>query len=502
MKRPIVKLCPLPVSHIDENNTAINKNPQQRDSTSQQNAQEKSSANKKTSPAKQKRGTKKGQEKGKLTNKPNQAKPNEPKQAETTTPKQPSKAPNTTKRYNLRNRNKISSFTLCLAILMASAAVILGQAPYKITSFDSKPGIFFEEIGKAKLINDIWDLIIYYNLTNYWRELDNINTCINKIKELKNSMHHPIQKEYFGVILEELEQQRREIDANNDLLYHYKEGKFSNRRKRAPLDEPLDIVGTIVNELFGILDQRFAKQYDESIENIKGNETTHNVIKRDEIQMEKQIKIIDDQLSILTRNANNFSLELTSKMQTEAITTLTIHTLILSNSYQRMQDAQMDITLDTQHGKFNTLIIKPTQLRQQLKAIEGHIPPNLAIPANNELDIYALMKTRVRAINNKLIFRVSIPLIQRETFQIFKPIPVPTSKGKEFIYIEPTMEYLLVNLPRTIFCPLNTRELDQCETQGARRLHCTTFKKKMSILRFYAICGAPEGRIEKWMRFS
>ncbi|VVD04217.1 unnamed protein product [Leptidea sinapis] len=119
-------------------------------------------------------------------------------------------------------------------------------------------------------------------MTTYWQILDNIKKYVTHIQESGSS------KDYQPITLQ-LEHQLREIEHYNQLL----QNQLSRRQKRG-LNHG---VGYVANSLFGVLDERFANQYQLDIERIKQNqnhlqtllpnqtiivETEYNILKRHE----------------------------------------------------------------------------------------------------------------------------------------------------------------------------------------------------------------------------
>lgn len=58
----------------------------------------------------------------------------------------------------------------------------------------------------------------------------------------------------------------------------------------------------------------------------------------------------------------------------------TLHLLLATNSYQRVQTALLDVLFDTHHGKFNPQLLASEQLRQELLIIKKELPPHLRLP--------------------------------------------------------------------------------------------------------------------------
>ncbi|XP_055838266.1 uncharacterized protein LOC129906506 [Episyrphus balteatus] len=45
-------------------------------------------------------------------------------------------------------------------------------------------GIYFEDVGRIRTVNTYWKIFVYYNLTTYWQEFDELKTYVNKLRDL------------------------------------------------------------------------------------------------------------------------------------------------------------------------------------------------------------------------------------------------------------------------------------------------------------------------------
>lgn len=158
-----------------------------------------------------------------------------------------------------------------------------------------------------------------------------------------------------------IQQGLKEIDQKNEFLFQHDEDQIIRTRR-----SPLDIVGYVASELFGVLDQRFAKQYETDINKVKGNEnhlleliknqttileTTHNVIKTNERQVTSQILAIKEHLEELMDNTTS---QLEEQRYFQTLSYFTIHVIMIMDNYRRTQDQLLDALTDTHQGKNNT----------------------------------------------------------------------------------------------------------------------------------------------------
>ena len=93
---------------------------------------------------------------------------------------------------------------MIFAIIALLTIPILGNKIENDMKLDIKihqvhPGLYYNEFGNVKLIENKWHLIMFYNLSTYWAQ------C-SKFTELINAMRPSCQKDYCSHTLEEIQQ--------------------------------------------------------------------------------------------------------------------------------------------------------------------------------------------------------------------------------------------------------------------------------------------------------
>lgn len=226
----------------------------------------------------------------------------------------------------------------CLVIPSVQSAGITTQ------QFDSKPGIYFENIGTASFISTNWDIIAYYNLRPYWMELSALE---NGIKALEHLCQQSKQKSACSPILNHFKHLQAELQEDNILL--------GTRRTRRGA---IDIVGNIANSLFGVLDSKYAEQMSETIDAVNKNEnhllaliknqtsiidSTINIVRRDQATVEKKFKEIDDHITQIINRINQTGEDVHGLRINQLFTTLSIQLSLIVHNLQRTQTAVIDV---------------------------------------------------------------------------------------------------------------------------------------------------------------
>ncbi|KAI5638403.1 baculovirus F protein domain-containing protein [Phthorimaea operculella] len=117
-------------------------------------------------------------------------------------------------------------------------------------------------------------------------------------------------------------------------------------------------------------------------------------------------------------------------------------------------------------GQFNLHLLTPEQLRDELNIISGQLSKDVSIPINNiqtELqNIYHLLKVKARMTSQYFIFEISIPLVSRDSFEIYRLISVPQQVGEQMISIKPIADHLAINIEKDSYLPMRENEIQSC----------------------------------------
>lgn len=122
---------------------------------------------------------------------------------------------------------------ICFGLIISTTATTIENC-IQTEQFDQNAGIYFENLGKACATNTEWKNIVYFNLDKFINELNMVNDTIQTLKTLFQ----------FQDIL--------------DVVELLKSNKQATRNKRAA---PLNIIGWVGHELFGIMDAAPRKKW-------------------------------------------------------------------------------------------------------------------------------------------------------------------------------------------------------------------------------------------------
>ncbi|CAG5003702.1 unnamed protein product [Parnassius apollo] len=392
-----------------------------------------------------------------------------------------------------RNNNGKKHFNNLFCTLLLIFSMCVGpttQQMINITRLSSSRVVYFDKVSDVQIIQDKWKMVVYYNMTTYWRSLDNIQNYVNHLNTLCK------KEAAYLTISSQFQHELNEIQHYNDIL---RSEHGPSRRKRGLVNG----IGYLANSLFGTLDERFANQYVKDINIIQSNEnhllnlyknhtsiieSEYNLLKRNEEVMNTQFRIIDNHLA---ETEKRIQISHDNAMYITA-TALAVN-LIISNIRQ-IQQQLLDLVTDVKDGRVDTHLIKPNQFEDQLNIISGHLPSELSLPCVNTRhctrSLYKLARVHVRLTSAYIIFEVKLPLINNEQYELNHIIPIPQITGHTEKTIVLTSEYLAVNLKGDMIIPLENRDVSSCLNLQENKMLCAINQPIYNIKVADTLCEA------------
>jgi hypothetical protein len=366
---------------------------------------------------------------------------------------------------------KTTLTSMALSLFLFMVVVSPGHCYYNITKLSKS--LYLDRVSSMQVIRDEWRLVVYYDMNPYW---DGTETFKKYLQQIDQICAKTESKPLCDIILLQLHHCHSELQYYNSMLLSQ---RFeSHIRERRGL---VDGVGYVANSLFGILDQRFADQYAKDITHIKENqkhlallwknqtsvaEAEYNLLKRTEASINKQHKVINQHLNSLINATNTINKEV---QHAEVMNELALSTIIANNMLVKLksiQDTLLDTITDIHHGMFNIHLLSPEQLRNELSIISGQLSQDLSLPISNiqigMAKIYHLLKVKARVTQQYLIFEIKIPLVNRESFDLYKIITIPQQIINKTINVVPVSDHVAINLRKDTYLPMTDKDVQQC----------------------------------------
>ena len=365
---------------------------------------------------------------------------------------------------------------------MLSVCCLLGivTSNIQVNPFNQSTGIYFEKLGKVEVVAMEWTLVIQYNMSSYWDEIENVKLAHEEIQTLCKEMSN-----LNCNILNQLKWQLRNLIEDNDLLQASNKGHKRVKRGFG------DSTGIILGDMFGILTQREASEYEDRFEKINNNEhQLLSLVKNQTTLIDNTVKLVKHNTNLTVTAINNLIKEQShlrkemSQLQEyrtyeDRVRSILLSILELSLVLRNLEDTQqglLDVAYDAHRGIIHPAILTPTQLIRELQLIRQHVPASITIPGHNLHDlthVYEIMKVRTRVTEQNIIIEINLPLVFTWDYTLLAVIPVPDiNHGTTQSYIIRTAEYLAVDDRREHFATLTREELSRCRIFQQTRFLC------------------------------
>lgn len=358
---------------------------------------------------------------------------------------------------------------MCFILLTSSV-----QCTHNVINFNDSQGLYFDKLSTVHVARDDWKLVVYYDVEPYRHGIDLIKLYINY---LENTCNNSSIKVHCESVILQIRHSYNELERYNNVLSSHQFPSGHARRRRGLINA----VGNIANSLFGVLDDHFAEQYKRDIDTLKTNqnhlaalwknqtsivEAEYNVLNRMKTSIDKQHKIFNQYLNQLQNDANVVK----NRVQNVEITNDFLFSSIAVNSLltnlKDIQEMLLDTISEVYYGKFNVHLLKPDQLMEELKIISGKLSKDLTIPTDiipSELPkLYNLLKVRARMTAEYLIIEIKIPLVNRDSYEIYRIISLPKRVNNNMVTIVPVSDYVAINLQKDSYLILTELDIKEC----------------------------------------
>lgn len=360
---------------------------------------------------------------------------------------------------------------------------------FKNEQFINNPGIYFENISPLFITVSQWNLVTYYNISDYEQNYAAINSYYINLKNLCDKYQSSYEKLTETCMdLQKINfQTLNKINEEHEIVQQYLEIEETNvniakqRRKRSSF---FGGIGKLQRVLFGVLTEEEGEIFEDKIKTLEEKQMKTLTIQKEQIKIFKSsLDSVDKIASSYTKikdsidsNINKLNNEL--KTQKDELRILNIvESILLYNSlytellnqYSKDTTLLLNIITNAHKGQVNPQIIKPSELLTQLKDIKANLPSNLNLPveinAKSYFDFMKLININIFYANHLIIFVINIPLIENIPFNLYHIISLPVHVNKnDFVFIQSAQEFLAVEKSKQSYLYFTQNQINKCKT--------------------------------------
>lgn len=317
------------------------------------------------------------------------------------------------------------------------------DSTFTIQKFEKNPIAYVEKLGESQIVNGDWNLLVYYDLKNYFNAFNAIRDHVTQIKQKCMQCGFDC-----AALATQFEHRLSGIQEKNEILM---KDRGETRSKREVMTMiglgGLGVLGGAA--LYAWLSKPEAEDYAQAIEDLKINQNHMMEL------IKKQISVFEISYDLDKQNAEKSEKEndslrniINALARAEKdgwqLHSIALQCLIMLDNYADIQNRLIDAAMTIQNGNLRPILVSPSKMREQVNLIRSHLGPEFELP-KTMANVYQMAKVKVRLIEDKLIFRVAIPVLRKSPFQLLRIIPIPQTSNNISVEILPTTEYLLVN---------------------------------------------------------
>jgi hypothetical protein len=322
---------------------------------------------------------------------------------------------------------------------------------------------------------------------------------------------HLFWTNYTGC-LNSIRQNDRQIKEVNGLklsLRQLTQDSVSRRKKRGVFN----LVGEISKILFGTMDDHDANYYADKVSQLEREQLDFLKITREQISVVKAtLRSVNSTLRTVLENEKILSKGLEGMMNHvneqdgEIKEMFTIFSLMLTihehavnlnraiEECRREYQILIDAVIDAQRGVIEPQLITPAQILEQIKNSQADMPNDVSLPFPRSATYLSLL---LRIVNidvflkgKFLVYIIRVPLTINMDFELYHVLPLPIKiKGTDakYIFIQPGIEYLLLDTAKRYFSWLEVSELHECQVL-TREVKVCKQKRPLQLTQVEEVC--------------
>lgn len=340
----------------------------------------------------------------------------------------------TTKLRSKVNRSIVSMYVLPIITALLSmhctgcnSFPMNTSEPFEIMTFQKPPGLYFEPISSVNVVNSKWNLITVVDLVKFEQTFTHLKNQTESIKSACKARFDEDDScwEWVRLIEQRMEKIRDELSAI---------GENHIRSKRAVFD----FIGDLAGDIFGVLGSRFRREYESNIMGLLSNDEHLLQLLRN------QTTVVEATMNILKKTEGewllqdgqfkNFTVRIKKTMDEYAAASFFSDAVALiiqnMNDFDNQLDIMARVIYDCHNLKVNHDLLPPKQLAKELNFVSEQVKHKYRVPDAN--DVYNIISISSHVTKTQILFRLSIPLMNLNEYELFRIVPIPFPRNGTF----------------------------------------------------------------------
>lgn len=189
------------------------------------------------------------------------------------------------------------------------------QAFIHLTPKEEPTGIIFSELAEVHVSYNEWRILYYYELGNYYEEIEKLRNCTRFMASLCENMQD--NTTCIAITEEHIDREKRAL---------------------------LEFWGKVDNILFGLMDAEHARVYDKKINELQNATTNHNEIMQEQLLLVKNVIVTNEKTFDVFKKALIGLQNEMNSVKTQIGST--VNDLVLHNKFQDISQIATLIIID------------------------------------------------------------------------------------------------------------------------------------------------------------
>lgn len=360
-------------------------------------------------------------------------------------------------------------------------------------ALNTTSGLYFDEMGHLQLYHSEWAFVTYINLSYFTSEAEHLERTVNSIQNLcdtiKTEVDLKIPSSYcentmpqLHVLLEDVKEYSTKWFLNHETEAKQEQAFRGTRRKKR------GFFATVTKRLFFSMSEEEAEFYKSQINELKRGNIEHFLLTQNQTTLfQESLKVLNS--SIQSQIIQKTALQKQLGEIEDLLNNATASDILSNKLIELMQYTSFVITsfwekqryffeaVTTKSSSFQlipprTFMNELARVNQLVARQELQLP--LPLTGENLSKFYQMTTTEGRIIDNNLVIRMSIPLVEAKKFVLYRAISVPhrNDSSETFTYITPRNEYIAFDSLNDKSVTLTYEELKACHRLDRKNLVC------------------------------
>lgn len=368
---------------------------------------------------------------------------------------------------------------------------------FQQNELNTTTGLYFEEMANMQVYHSEWSFVTYINLTYFTSEAENLQHTVDIIQHLCDSIKSEtvlqIPSSYcentmpqLHILLDEVKEYSTKWFINHETEARQEAASRTTSRRRR---KKRGFFATLTKRLFFSMSEDEAEFYKNQINALKMENVDHFLLTKNQTTLfQESLKVLNSsiqsqviQRTALQKQLNEIEDLLSNSTASQALSNKLVelmqYTSFVITGFWEKQRYFFD-AITTKSSSFQ--LIPPRIFMSELERVnqlvarqELQLP--LPLTVENLPKFYQMTTTEGRIIDNNLVIRMSIPLVEAKTFQLYRAISLPyrnNENSETFSYIVPRHEYIALDSLNEKFVTITYEELRACHRLDRKHLVC------------------------------